>query len=222
MTSFLVNQNINNNNTNNASTSPSTNSQMQTPSNQLYQRHDFQNRRSASEPVHDLQQQHSRCAVDAGGGQHSSIASGTTNAIATGANTNQMQIVGGDDGFVDCLQKITTIKVRFNPRINLTYLLLCNAFIFQKKKTFPHVTIHINMHIHYTYTKITHRKISAEFSIDLTKLQTSSSNCKQFVTVRNETENSAKNSLCAFLYSVHLQTFDHKFNSPSAALLHFV
>lgn len=99
---------------------------MQTPSNQLYQRQDFQNRRSASEPVHDLQQQHSRC-VDAGGGsgQHASTAghpASGTHANAAGANTNQMQVVGSDDGFVDCLQKITTIKVRFNPRINILHI----------------------------------------------------------------------------------------------------
>lgn len=126
---------------------------MQTPSNQLYQRQDFQNRRSASEPVHDLQQQHSRC-VDAGSGggsgsQHTTTSgaqpASSPNANAAGINTNQMQVVGGDDGFVDCLQKITTIKVRFNPRINIlhTHILLFNAFIFQKKKkkkTFTYVT----------------------------------------------------------------------------------
>lgn len=113
-----------------ASTSPSTNPLMHTPSNQLYQRQDFQNRRSASEPVHDPQQQHSRC-VDAGGvgcggvNQHMSTAgaqpASSPKANAAGANTNEMHVVGSDDGFVDCLQKITTIKVRFNPRINILH-----------------------------------------------------------------------------------------------------
>lgn len=117
---------------------------MQTPSNQLYQRYDFQNRRSASEPVHDLQHQHSRCTdtgsshlvathtTTCGGGAsasvtpHQSTSSGNSSshsAHATGVSTNQMQVVGSDNGFVDCLQKIPTVKVRFNISTKIKHII---------------------------------------------------------------------------------------------------
>lgn len=75
--------------------------------NPIYQRHDFQNRRSASEPVHELQ-----------------AANRLTNTVSTDQstnnpnNSNESNHQHGDDcNYVDCLQKITTVKVRCLQRL---------------------------------------------------------------------------------------------------------
>lgn len=74
--------------------------------NPIFQRHDFQNRRSASEPAHELQiGGNTRLA-------HSAISS-AEQATNNPSHSNQLNHQHGDDcNYVDCLQKITTVKVR--------------------------------------------------------------------------------------------------------------
>lgn len=77
--------------------------------NPIYQRHDFQNRRSASEPVHELQAANRLTNT-------TSTEQSTTNNPNHSNETNHQH--GDDCNYVDCLQKITTVKVRCLPRPN--------------------------------------------------------------------------------------------------------
>ncbi|XP_031626332.1 neurofibromin isoform X2 [Contarinia nasturtii] len=70
--------------------------------NPIYQRHDFQNRRSASEPAQELQANRSTNTV-----------SSTEHATNNPNHSNEPNHQHGDDcNYVDCLQKITTVKER--------------------------------------------------------------------------------------------------------------
>lgn len=72
--------------------------------NPIYQRQDFQNRRSASEPAHELQANRSTNTVSSSSNEH---------ATNNRNHSNEPNHQHGDDcNFVDCLQKITTVKVR--------------------------------------------------------------------------------------------------------------
>lgn len=74
--------------------------------NPIYQRQDFQNRRSASEPVHELQ-----------AGNRANTASTDQSTTNNPNSSNEPNHQHGDDcNYVDCLQKITTVKVRCLPR----------------------------------------------------------------------------------------------------------
>lgn len=68
--------------------------------NPIYQRQDFQNRRSASEPAHEPQHPGRNVPTT------TTIENSTTN---NPNNSNDTNYHGGD---FNCLQKITTIKVR--------------------------------------------------------------------------------------------------------------
>lgn len=79
--------------------------------NPIFQRHDFQNRRSASEPAHELQ---------IGGNTRlaNTVLSSTEQATNNPNHANDTNHKHGDDcNYVDCLQKITTVKVRCLPSI---------------------------------------------------------------------------------------------------------
>lgn len=75
---------------------------MHPQANPIYQRHDFQNRRSASEPAHEIQ-----------AGKRLANTVSTEKATNNTNNSNESNHQHGDDcNYVDCLQKITTVKVR--------------------------------------------------------------------------------------------------------------
>lgn len=74
--------------------------------NPIFQRHDFQNRRSASEPAHEL---------PIGGNTRlaNTVLSSNEQATNNPNHSNEPNHKHGDDcNYVDCLQKITTVKVR--------------------------------------------------------------------------------------------------------------
>lgn len=78
--------------------------------NPIFQRHDFQNRRSASEPAHELQMHggHTRLA--------NTVLPSTEQPTNNPNHANDTNHKHGDDcNYVDCLQKITTVKVRCLP-----------------------------------------------------------------------------------------------------------
>lgn len=75
--------------------------------NPIYQRHDFQNRRSASEPVHELQ----------AGNRLANTASIDQSTNPNNSNESNHQ-PSDDCNYVECLQKITTVKVRCLPKPN--------------------------------------------------------------------------------------------------------
>lgn len=78
--------------------------------NPIYQRHDFQNRRSASEPAHELQ-----------AGNRANTTSTEQSTTNNPNNSNEPNHQHGDDcNYVDCLQKIPTVKVRCLSRPKTT------------------------------------------------------------------------------------------------------
>lgn len=89
---------------------------MQPPPNPLCQRQDFQNRRSASEPVHDPQSINRSIDIPHTNPPNSAPIIGTNTAIHTNQTCDTprtgISSVNVNDGFADCLQKIATIKVR--------------------------------------------------------------------------------------------------------------
>lgn len=113
--------------------------------NPIFQRHDFQNRRSASEPAHELQMHggHTRSA--------NTVLSSTEQATNNPNHANDTNHKHGDDcNYVDCLQKITTVKVRCLP-------------------TNPKHTIHTNTRTLYTKqetpTKTQHNVLQHSFEL---------------------------------------------------------
>lgn len=80
--------------------------------NPIYQRHDFQNRRSASEPAHEPHPPNRFTTSPNDQPMHN-----PNNLIESNCNRNTVQShqhnnAGDDCSLVDCLQNITTIKVR--------------------------------------------------------------------------------------------------------------
>ena len=75
--------------------------------NPIFQRHDFQKRRSASEPAHELQ-------IGANTRLANHVLSSTEQATNNQNHSNEPNNHkhGDDCNYVDCLQKITTVKVR--------------------------------------------------------------------------------------------------------------
>lgn len=82
--------------------------------NPIFQRHDFQNRRSASEPAHEPHPQNRFTTPSNDQPMHNA---NNNNLIDSNYNRHTVQNhqhnhAGDDCSLVDCLQKITTVKVR--------------------------------------------------------------------------------------------------------------